>query len=1676
MKTLTLFLILLWFSFASSGLSKQQPLQINSSKLASTGQTSLNTIGQRSDSVKVNSSLANSPCLNAFYTFDLGFSISSPSHYFWSWSGEIGNIYPCIHDDVILYTDSVQYAHPQWYLDDKKIEGATGFEYKPTVSGKYAVKVSLLNCEYTPFPLTVKLKEALSFTITSINSTVHPNNIVDICDTGGFTTLIPIGANDPEENWQKGKYQWFKNNKPIDNATKNNLIASEEGEYRLQVKEDMCMGSSQTIKVQKKSKIPANLILTGAPRYTRIPQNTDNKISLCRKEFNSVDMLLAGDGTKELFKNGQLVPPTKLGYGGLPTPFFFIEFANSGYNAIKESGLYKLRVTQGNCVAEDSINITYEDKKDINVQAISLFSKDCKANNSMLYAQSANPLYCKWYKDNKLVANSNFMIATEAGDYQLVYNNASECTGTSKIVTYSPTVKPPYLSIDATAKSKKITLCKGTYYQKLVEPFVSGATWKKDGQTFVLPPYLPTNYLETEQPGKYWIEYKIDNCIYTSDTLTIDVIDLPQVTVIDSCMEGNTSKIYAKGTGNAYQWYKDDFPISNATNNTFIPTEKGAYYVITEKNGCFRNSQTIQVTPFSISPTYVNICRGDSLKINANGSNLTKYVWTSPDGKTYLQQNLKIAKAKFSGNYQVVATTNNGCTYTAQSSVKINDNPSFNINTSIIACESSDFQLNAITPKLLTDTTSNPFRVDWQSTTNSYSEYYNSPVIIPKITMQHGGLYKVRILSDAGCAIDTTVQLTVVKNGSCSSINIINDISFCNREKFRLAFESKNFPKETIFRVIDSQSGIELGRGSTSPITINSDLIEADSGSVYIISSTNMQSAKKIYHRREATYTFLDNSNEQLSICTTTKLDYQVSDPIETTYVHGSSGIYPSRTTISTYQFWNDNKVVSSGKLSYKTTPTPLSFNVSQTGNYQLNIYTEEGCFLEGKVHRVIVGKMNKPSIIGNPIITCGQSQTSLNASGILDNAINYRWKRNGQVITETTNPVLTVKQEGIYTVEATKGSCNSAISDSIKIINSPNNNISIKFILNGTNTLDCLHPNVLATWSSESVDSISSNVWKVALYKNGALIPTKRYKLWNQLILTDAGTYQLKITNGTCIGISNTIQVIAQKFALFPPAEKKKELCENLYPLYFDFRYETSLKQQYIDYETQQYLNVTQFIGSEWFKNGLPLILNPDDRISTFYDDNNQQISTRLSTFNAGKYVAQVNLKLDNGSQCQLVYDTIDVSILKKIILPNDKFDPAIGAIPITSCAKTINILGDSYYGKYFEIGNKATKYTWKKDGVITKDSTASILISQSGTYQLETLYKGGCSISSQPYKVTLEQLDILTNHTPSVICEGYNPSTTFLGTVVGVHPDSVTTYQWKKDDKVINNERNNSYRATEFGVYTLTAKNSSCEITSKPFILKEEAIRASIIPSDSIKFCEGKTIALSTSNETGLTYQWEQNSTTISNATQATYNVSETGNYRVFLQRNNCWNYTKSVYAQKTSLPTAAISGEASVNYLDSSKVSVTLTAAAPWTLKLSNGNEYTTNKSPFTFNVKPLTSTTYTLAEVKNMCGIGTVSGAAKIEVIILSTEEEQVNHVSVFPIPTTEKCTWKINLEKASELTVSLFDATGVLIKEDSIGKREISHEGIIDMEQLSSGTYLLKIQAGDKIITRKIVKY
>jgi hypothetical protein len=238
---------------------------------------------------------------------------------------------------------------------------------------------------------------------------------------------------------------------------------------------------------------------------------------------------------------------------------------------------------------------------------------------------------------------------------------------------------------------------------------------------------------------------------------------------------------------------------------------------------------------------------------------------------------------------------------------------------------------------------------------------------------------------------------------------------------------------------------------------------------------------------------------------------------------------------------------------------------------------------------------------------------------------------------------------------------------------------------------------------------------------------------------------------------------------------------------------------------------------------------------------------------------------------------------------------------------------------------------------------------------------------------------------------------------------------------------------------------------------------------------FCQNSETTALTAVGTNLKwYTGELDIKPFLNITPPTGNV---GISSYFVSQSNsygCESKKAKINVSIIPLATATISGDASLLNGDSTLLKVNLTGELPAELKLSDGRSFIANQTPFIIEVRPSKSTTYTLKEIKNSCGVGFINGSAKITILEpLSAEEPVENIVNIFPNPTSEQFVVEFFKTTPKNAGISITDINGRIMQErklKGIGKQEES----FNINHYSSGIYLIKSFFDDKTIIKKIV--
>ncbi|WP_428654841.1 T9SS type A sorting domain-containing protein [Runella sp.] len=172
----------------------------------------------------------------------------------------------------------------------------------------------------------------------------------------------------------------------------------------------------------------------------------------------------------------------------------------------------------------------------------------------------------------------------------------------------------------------------------------------------------------------------------------------------------------------------------------------------------------------------------------------------------------------------------------------------------------------------------------------------------------------------------------------------------------------------------------------------------------------------------------------------------------------------------------------------------------------------------------------------------------------------------------------------------------------------------------------------------------------------------------------------------------------------------------------------------------------------------------------------------------------------------------------------------------------------------------------------------------------------------------------------------------------------------------------------------------------------------------------------------------------------------------------------YTPSATFTMLKLPTAALSGDTSINFGGTAQLSIAFTGNGPWTYTFTNTSTGTTSINPLKGIVQPTFSTTYALQSVSNICGAGTVSGSARVTVYPRITTDFTATSLcagAAITVPFTVAGTFAAS---GVTYTAQLFPAGGTLLMPITLGSGTVSPLNVTLPANLTAGSYQIRVIA------------
>ncbi|MBC7864793.1 MAG: T9SS type A sorting domain-containing protein, partial [Bacteroidia bacterium] len=274
--------------------------------------------------------------------------------------------------------------------------------------------------------------------------------------------------------------------------------------------------------------------------------------------------------------------------------------------------------------------------------------------------------------------------------------------------------------------------------------------------------------------------------------------------------------------------------------------------------------------------------------------------------------------------------------------------------------------------------------------------------------------------------------------------------------------------------------------------------------------------------------------------------------------------------------------------------------------------------------------------------------------------------------------------------------------------------------------------------------------------------------------------------------------------------------------------------------------------------------------------------------------------------------------------------------------CGSTTVQLQTNYY-------NAGYLYSWFEDThPIPNSNNYQLEVGHNGNYSVQI--NNGCGIfSSAPYTLTdfnnpwLEPYITITNSGSLNLCGGGSVNLFINSNNFYQSP----SFQWYRDGAPIGGATGTSYNATTGGNYFCSVTDFlwcgwQGPLVYSNWLVATSSPSASIIPQGSTAICNGSSVILAANTGGGFAYQWKNNGTNISGATNQNYAATSNGSYTVVVTNTCGTAASAAVIVTVNPLPSATITPAGSTTFCANESVVLNAPTAANRTYQwLKGGN---------------------------------------------------------------------------------------------------------------------------------------
>lgn len=306
---------------------------------------------------------------------------------------------------------------------------------------------------------------------------------------------------------------------------------------------------------------------------------------------------------------------------------------------------------------------------------------------------------------------------------------------------------------------------------------------------------------------------------------------------------------------------------------------------------------------------------------------------------------------------------------------------------------------------------------------------------------------------------------------------------------------------------------------------------------------------------------------------------------------------------------------------------------------------------------------------------------------------------------------------------------------------------------------------------------------------------------------------------------------------------------------------------------------------------------------------------------------------------------------------------------------------------------------YKWYKNfAVVPGATTAALTVTQPGNYYCIVDY-GSCVMNSYSNVITVNviagiTLTIATSNGSDIICNGSSK------TLVASHQNSSYVYQWYKNNVAIAGATNATYAATQEGDYKLKITHGSCVFESNTLFLEVIDLDVELnVDATEVLIPGEQLVVTQINNAVQPTYQWKKNNITILNANQASYTVTELGNYTLVVTENQGCILSKEIAFTVVAPNGFSVTINNSGDYTDCNSTISTLSLASVFAQTTTGNIPVSLPNSAFTYqwlrNNTPITGATSTTHTINS----ATQNGSYKLKLNVTGFPSVESNAISI-----------------------------------------------------------------------------